>query len=105
MAQAVVDLVADTACSRCLVWSKADGLVRLVRELTPKQSIGYIIMPAGNASAQGMRSVRDLLRMPEAEVGTPERVSELLAVATACLLHLAWIWRISPLFASLRLSP
>ena len=70
MAQAVLDLINETACTRCLVWSKSDVVIRLVKELAPQQRVGYIIMPDGGQIG-GIASLpaRSLLRMPDAEVG------------------------------------
>lgn len=73
MAQAVVDLIKETACSTCLVWAKSDNFMRLVKELSPEQRCGYVVMPGqpynGSIKDQAQYKQCSLLRMPEMEVG------------------------------------
>ncbi|GLC45658.1 hypothetical protein PLESTB_001319400 [Pleodorina starrii] len=52
IAEALVDLVAVTRCTNCLIWAKSDRVVRRVLELSPGQRTGYIVMNETEESRQ-----------------------------------------------------
>ncbi|PRW33921.1 glycerophosphodiester phosphodiesterase GDPD4 isoform X1 [Chlorella sorokiniana] len=66
LAAQLVDLVAQTGCSQCLVWAKSDALVKQVKELSPDQPVGYIVMNETAAAREA--GMHRLLRLPRAEV-------------------------------------
>ncbi|KAI7843450.1 hypothetical protein COHA_002928 [Chlorella ohadii] len=66
LAAAVVDLIAHTDCRQCLVWAKSDGLVQRVKELSPAQPVGYIVLNETAAAREA--GMHRLLRLPRAEV-------------------------------------
>ena len=66
MALEVTELVRRTRCTQCLVWAKSDAVVLGVKELAPKQHVGYVVMnETAAARAAGMGA---LMRLPAAEV-------------------------------------
>ncbi|KAF5841138.1 PLC-like phosphodiesterase [Dunaliella salina] len=55
MADALVHLVYNTRCNNCLIWAKSDKVVDLIKDLSPAQRTGYILMNNSEAAiSQGM---------------------------------------------------
>lgn len=66
MAQEVADLIVRTGCGVCVPWAKHDGVVGQLKDILPHQRAGYVLVDRG---LPGDRSTRNLLRMPDPEVG------------------------------------
>ncbi|MEW5309170.1 MAG: hypothetical protein WDW38_001075 [Sanguina aurantia] len=66
LAQLLVQLCYTTQCSNCLVWAKSDVIVQRIKELSPGQRVGFIVM---NETAEAVAAGMHLpLRMLEPEV-------------------------------------
>uniref|UniRef100_A0A7S3VJM4 glycerophosphodiester phosphodiesterase n=1 Tax=Dunaliella tertiolecta TaxID=3047 RepID=A0A7S3VJM4_DUNTE len=50
MADAIVRLVYSSRCSNCLVWAKSDKVVNLIKDLSPAQRAGYVLMNNSEAA-------------------------------------------------------
>jgi hypothetical protein len=66
LSQAVVDLVESACASQCLVWAKADAIVRLLKELRPALRVGFVVINETVAARNA--GMDNYLRVPEAEV-------------------------------------
>lgn len=66
LAQLLVELCYTSQCNNCLVWAKSDIIVGRIKELSPGQRVGLIVMnETQEAVAAGMHLP---LRMAEPEV-------------------------------------
>uniref|UniRef100_A0A7S0V1P6 glycerophosphodiester phosphodiesterase n=1 Tax=Polytomella parva TaxID=51329 RepID=A0A7S0V1P6_9CHLO len=66
LAEAVMKLLYVTQCADCLVWAKDDGLVQLLKRLSPGQMMGHIAMNCTKDSSA--LHMDDIFRIQNTEV-------------------------------------
>lgn len=66
LTELLIHVVHETGCSNCLVWAKSDRVVQLVKQLSPGQRTGYIVM--NETEAVRKEGMHVPLRIQDSEV-------------------------------------